>query len=201
MGLIIFGVKNLASLAHFYLKDEVDVFTVDEQWCAQNEFEGKQVVSFEHIEMWFPPKKYRMFLPISDNKTRAIKAAEAKAKGYELSSYIHPSNLLYETLGENCFILENNIIQPYVKVGNNVILWTANHIGHHSTIGNNVFFASGVIVCGHCTIGDYAWLGANSTIRDGKTVGEGCIIGMNSAVVDDTESWSTYYGIPAKKKD
>lgn len=201
MGLIIFGLKDFASLAHFYLKDEnVVAFTVDEKWCDQCEFEGKQVVPFDHIEMWFSPKEHRMFLPINDNKMRAKKAAEVKEKGYKLATYIHPSTIRYDEVGENCFIMENNIIQPYVKVGDNNIFWTANHIGHHSVIGSNIFLASHVVVCGHCNVLDYAWLGANCTIRDGKTVGEGCVIGMSSAVIDDTEPWSTYYGIPAKRR-
>lgn len=194
--MIIFGLKDFASLAHFYL-DDVVAFTADEKYCIDSTFEGLPVIPFETIENEFP-NEHEMLLPINDNKIRAIKASEAKKKGFKLAAYIHPTTIKYGDVGDNCFVLENNIIQPYTTIGNNVIMWTANHIGHHSVIGNNVFVASHVVVCGHCTISDYAWLGANCTIRDGKHVGEGCIVGMNSAVINDTEKWSTYYGVPAK---
>jgi acyl-[acyl carrier protein]--UDP-N-acetylglucosamine O-acyltransferase len=33
-------------------------------------------------------------------------------------------------LKENCFILEDNTIQPHAQIGANVTLWSGNHVGH-----------------------------------------------------------------------
>ena len=41
--------------------------------------------------------------------------------------------------GDNCFILEDNTIQPFVRIGNNVTLWSGNHIGHDSVIDDHCF--------------------------------------------------------------
>ena len=40
--------------------------------------------------------------------------------------------------GENCFILEDNTMQPFVVIGDNVTLWSGNHIGHHARIGDQL---------------------------------------------------------------
>lgn len=42
-------------------------------------------------------------------------------------------------------------------------------------------------------------LGANSIVLPGVTIGEGTSVGAMSMVTKDTESWSIYFGIPAKK--
>ena len=66
------------------------------------------------------------------NKLRAEKYYQAKQLGYELVSYISSrcSFLTEYPVGENCAILEDNTIQPFVRIGNNVTLWSGNHIGH-----------------------------------------------------------------------
>ncbi len=49
-------------------------------------------------------------------------------------------------IGDNCFILEDNTIQPFTSIGNNVVLWSGNHIGHHSVIKDHVSFTSHVVL-------------------------------------------------------
>ena len=64
-----------------------------------------------------------------------------KQKGYPLISYISSCATYFPgtPIGDNCFVLEDNTIQPFVKIGNNVVLWSGNHIGHHSTIARRCF--------------------------------------------------------------
>ena len=68
------------------------------------------------------------------NGVRAEKYAAMKAAGYRLASYVSSrcSYLAQTPPGDNCFILEDNTIQPFVTIGNNVTLWSGNHIGHDS---------------------------------------------------------------------
>ena len=103
-------------------------------------------------------------------------------------------------IGENCFIFEDNTVQPFVKIEDNVILWSGNHIGHHGLIEDHVFFTSHVVMSGHCHIKERSWLGVNSTIRDYVTVGEESLIAMGSLVTKNTESGGFYMGVPAKKQ-
>jgi sugar O-acyltransferase (sialic acid O-acetyltransferase NeuD family) len=208
---VVFGLKDFASLAHFYLRHdseyEVVAFSADRAFLGGiTEFEGKPVVAFEGVEEAYPPAEFRFFVPMSHrrmNRDRESVYLKAKAKGYALISYVSSKATTFPglTVGENCFILEDNTIQPFVTIGDNVVLWSGNHIGHHGTIGDHAFFTSHVVLSGHCSVGSHAFLGVNATIRDGLNLGEGTLVAMGSCVTRDTEEWSVYKGNPARKAD
>ncbi len=206
---IIFGIQDFASLAHFYLKrdtnHEVVAFSVHRQYLpATPEFEGLPIVPFEEIEKVYPPSEYEFFAPMSHRKMNRLRAEiyqAIKAKGYRCISYISSKATVWmpEWIGENCFILEDNTIQPFVRIGNNVVLWSGNHLGHHGTIADHVLFTSHVVLSGHCHVGAYSFFGVNATLRDGLTIAEGSLIAMGAVVTKDTEPWGVYKGNPAKK--
>ena len=169
---IIFGESQLASLAHFYLKHdseyEVTAFTVDEEYATRDIYEGLPLLPFESIEKKLPPDEYHMFLPISFKRMsylRREKYEAAKKKGYKLISYVSSKATTWPDLdiGDNCFIFEDNTIQPFTKIGNNCVLWSGNHIGHHTIIKDHVFITSQVVISGNCVIEDHAFFGVNST--------------------------------------
>jgi sugar O-acyltransferase (sialic acid O-acetyltransferase NeuD family) len=149
---------------------------------------------------------YRIFAPMSGkgmNRNRERIFLEAKRKGYELISYVSSRATVFPgaQIGENCFILEDNTIQPFTTIGNNVVLWSGNHIGHHSAIHEHVFFASHVVLSGHCTVEPYCFFGVNSTIRDGLRIRQGTLVAMGALITKDTEPWGVYIGNPAVKTD
>ena len=205
---IIFGVMDTAELAHFYLthdsEHEVAAFTVSREYVSATEFRGLPVVAFEDVETAFPPQEYQFFAPMTGrnmNRNRERIYLEAKAKGYQFISYVSSKATLFgNEIGENCFILEDNTIQPFTTIGNNVVLWSGNHIGHHGQIKDHVFFTSHVVLSGHCVIEPYCFFGVNSTIRDFLHLGEGTLVGMAAAVTRDTDAWGVYVGNPALKK-
>lgn len=204
---IIFGINDLAELAWYYLTNEnkTDIpvaFTVNKEYLTQDTFHDLPVIPFEELEQYYSPLEYNLFAPIANNILREKIYNEGKQKGYKFISYISSKCTNFaKSIGENCFILEDNTLQPFTTIGNNVVLWSGNHIGHHSTIEDNVFFTSHVVMSGHCYIKKGSFLGVNSTIRDGITIGENCIIGMGSLVTRNTDNNSTYIGSPAKKID
>lgn len=51
----------------------------------------------------------------------------------------------------------------------------------------------------HISIGRHSIIGAGSTIMPGVKISEGTSVGAMSLVLNDTQSWSIYVGIPAKK--
>lgn len=141
--LIVFGDAEQAQLAYYYFsKDssyEVVAFAVDKAFIKKFEFCGLPVVAFEEALEKYPPNDYVFFIALGYsklNELRKEKYLAVKALGYTLASYISPhATILNDGLiGENCFILEGNTIQPFVTIGNNVTLWSGNHIGHHSSI-------------------------------------------------------------------
>jgi sugar O-acyltransferase (sialic acid O-acetyltransferase NeuD family) len=199
---VIFGVKDTASLAHFYLRHDsehrVVGFTVHREFLPESgEFEGLPTVAFEDLISHFPPGQVHAFAPMTYrkmNRPRRDVYLELKARGYPLISYVSSRATCFpETpIGENCFILEDNTIQPFTAIGNNVVLWSGNHIGHHSVIRDHVFFTSHVVLSGHCTVGEYCFLGVNATIKDQVTLAEGTLVGMGAIITKNTEPWSLY---------
>lgn len=205
---IIFGVLDTAELAHFYLthdsEHEVVAFALNRDYLKETEFKGLPVVAFEDIETVYPPQEFKFFAPMTGrkmNKNREKIYLEAKAKGYECISYVSSKATLFNNpIGENCFILEDNTIQPFTTIGNNVVLWSGNHIGHHGQIKDHVFFTSHVVLSGHCVVDSYSFFGVNCTIRDYLHIAEGTLVGMAAAIIKPTEAWGVYMGNPAEKR-
>lgn len=196
--MVIFGTGLIAELAHFYFthdtKHQVVSFTNARDFIGQPKVLGLSVVPFEEIEEHYSPEEYSLFIAIGyreRNKIREQRYLEAKGKGYRLETYISSKAVYYgASVGENCFILENNVIQPFVSIGNNVTLWSGNHIGHHSTIMDNCFISSHVVISGACTIKRNCFLGVNSTLRDNITIGEHTIVGAGALVMEDCPDYS-----------
>ncbi|MFD0864092.1 acetyltransferase [Sungkyunkwania multivorans] len=207
---IIFGTNDLAELAHYYLSNdsahEVVAFTVHEQYLKEDSFKGLPVVAFETLEGAYPPTEFSLFAPMIGTKMNQLRESvylEGKAKGYDYISYISSKATLFDNeIGENCFILEDNTIQPFTRIGNNVILWSGNHIGHHGVIKDHVFFTSHVVMSGHCIIESHCFVGVNATIRDGCTLSQGTLLAMGACLTSKrTEPWGVYIGNPAKLKE
>lgn len=207
---VIFGIQDFAELAHYYLQNdseyEVVAFCVNKAYMPKDSvFIGLPVVSFENVTEVYPPEKYLFFAPMSPSKMNTHRETiyiQAKQKGYQFISYISSKATTFDNkIGENCFILENNTIQPFTSVGNNVIMWSGNHIGHHSVIENHVMFTSHVVLSGHCMVKSHCFFGVNATIRDGLTLAKGTLVAMSASVTKDTEEWSVYIGNPGKKID
>ena len=191
--LIIFGTGLIADVAHFYFELDTDyeivAFTNPAEFIKDNEFRGLPVVSFEAVEERYAPRDHDMFVALGYNKTNQIRQqrySEAKEKGYNCASYISPRATYYNTpVGDNCFILENNVIQPFVMIGNNVTLWSGNHIGHHSSIRDHCFISSHVVISGGCTIGENCFLGVNATLRDNIKLERFVVVGSGAIVMKD----------------
>ena len=208
---IIFGLQDFASLAHFYLEHdsehEVVAFTVTQEYMPSEPcFEGRPIVPFEELARHYPPEENHLFAPLSPrgmNRVRERVYQQGKECGYRFISYVSSRATVFTgtPIGENCFILEDNTIQPFAQIGNNVVLWSGNHIGHHSVISDHVMFTSHVVLSGHCIVEPYCFLGVNATIRDGLRLGEGTLVGMGACIGRDTEPWSVYQGNPARKRD
>jgi len=199
---VIFGVKDFASLAHFYLRHDsehrVVAFTVHREFMPdEGEFEGLPVVPLEELETSYPPDRVSAFAPMSHRKMNRLREGvynDLKGRGYQLISYVSSRATTFPAgrIGDNCFILEDNTIQPFATIGDNVVIWSGNHIGHHSVVESHAFITSHVVISGHCRIGAYSFLGVNATLKDQITLAEGTLIGMGANITKDTEPWSLY---------
>lgn len=199
---VIFGVGDFARVAAYYLANdsphEIAAFTVHRRYVPSGgELRGLPVVPFEEVEERYPSEAYSMFVAIGFsrvNRARAEIFEQCRARGYTLISYVNSRATQWgETqFGENTFVFEDNVIQPFVTIGDDVVLWSGNHIGHDVTIGDHVFIASHAVVSGNCSIGSYCFIGVNATFRDGVKVAPHCVIGAAAVIMRDTEEGEVY---------
>ena len=208
--IVIFGTGDIAEVAHFYFTHDalrarrVVAFTVHAQYVKEATFCGLPVVAFEDIERRFAPGDVELFVATSYaglNKVRQSMVAQCQSKGYALASYLSSKATVWDgfVLGTNCFILEDNTLQPFVRIGNNVTLWSGNHIGHHSMIDDHCFIASHVVVSGGVKIGTHCFIGVNATIRDHVSIGESCVIGAGALIAADAADFGVYAGAATER--
>jgi len=201
--LVIFGSGDIAQLAHYYFSTDsnykVVAFTVDTNYIKESEFCGLPVVAFEDVAKKYPPDSYDFFVALSYSKLNVVRKEKffaAKELGYKLVSFISSrATVLNEgRIGENCFIFEDNTIQPFVRIGNNVTLWSGNHIGHHSVIHDHTFISSHVVVSGGVEVGEQCFVGVNATLRDHIKIGDRCVVGAGALMLADAAPEGVYIG-------
>jgi sugar O-acyltransferase (sialic acid O-acetyltransferase NeuD family) len=208
--IVIIGNTSNAKLAHYYFENdsEYDVvaFSVNEEFITDKVFCGLPVVDFGSIEESYPSLEFDVFVAVgysNMNKIREKMYELAKEKGYNLPNYISSrcSFLSKELIGDNNLILEDNTIQPFVKIGSNNVFWSGNHIGHDAIVKNNCFLTSHVVVSGFTVLDNNCFLGVNSTIRDAITIGEFSLIGAGATIMKSTEPYSVYLANKPFKMD
>ena len=201
--LVIFGSAEIAELATYYFAHDSDyrvvAYTVDDAFVDRDQFLGLPLVPFSEVTARFPHGEYDMHVALSYsklNRLRQEKYEQAKASGYALASYICSKSVTWPdlTIGDNCFILENQTIQPGVRIGNNVMIWSGNHLGHGSEIGDHTYIASHVVISGHCRIGKRCFFGVNATVRDFTMIGDDCFVAMAASVTQDMGDGSVVVG-------
>jgi len=181
--LIIVGDGEFAMIAYEYFTYdspyEVVAFSAEKNFIKHPELNGLPVIPFEDLENVFDVNKFKVFIAITFtqlNRVRTRLYNEAKRKGFSFASYISSKAFVWKNaeLGENTFIFENNVIQPFTKIGNNVILWSGNHLGHRSEIKDHCYISSHVVISGYCEIGESCFLGVNSTLANNIIIDRDC---------------------------
>jgi sugar O-acyltransferase (sialic acid O-acetyltransferase NeuD family) len=202
--IVIFGAGDIGRLAYSYFSSDsehrVVAFTVDPNYRTADTFLDLPLVPFGEVVAAYPPSAYSMFVALSYatmNEVRAAKYAAAKALGYELVSYVSSrcTFLTQNPHGDNCFILEDNTVQPFVRIGNNVTMWSGNHIGHDSSIGDHCFIASHVVISGHVRVGNNCFIGVNATLRDNIEIGEFTLVGAGALIMKSTPQRSVFVSL------
>ncbi len=199
--IIIFGAGQAAQIAYHYLKNDsphkIVAVTANAKFIKEKTFLGLPLVPFETVEKTYPPNKFAMFVAMSYtdlNRLRAKKYGEAKKKKYKLISFVSSKAGIIGKIpiGDNCFILENQAIQPYVTIGNNVWIFNGVLVGHHSFIGDHCWLTSHTSIGGNVQIGSYCFLGLNTTIGHMVTIGKKSFIGANALVTKNAKAKSVY---------
>ena len=209
---IIFGVGENAQLLKYYLendekyKDEYKVvaFTLDKDYIKEEIFMGLPLIPFEEIEKYYTPKDFYCFVAVgykNMNELRARKLFQVKERGFKTMNYISSKACTYNDLeiGENNFIMDSQVIQPFVKIGNNNVFYGGGVISHHSVIGNNCFFGAGVVIAGGTTIKDNCFIGVNSIISGKVTIEYKTFVSAGGRISKNTKQKDVYITETSKR--
>jgi sugar O-acyltransferase (sialic acid O-acetyltransferase NeuD family) len=188
--IVVFGAGQIAEVAKVYIdahsSDRIVGFTVDAAYQHSDTFLGLPLVAWERLEDRFPPGSVKLLGPLSYrglNDFRRERHLEGKARGYAFTSFVHPASHIYtHDIGENNFILENNVIQPFVRIGSGVIIWSSNHIGHHAVIADYCFLASHVGLGSGVRLGESCFLGGKAGVETGVEIGRASFLGGGAIV-------------------
>lgn len=197
MKVIIFGVGKLADYVHFVLTNdspyEVVAFCIEEAFMPESgTVRDLPIIAFELLPSTYSPDDYKIFIAVGNNSVREVIYNKVKNNGYSCISYISSKAIFWSDLsfGDNVFIGEGAVIQPFVSIGFNSFLFAA-RVGHHCSVGNNVIL-SGCALAGDAHIGDNSFLGLNSTVNQNVKIGKANIIGVGANIGSDTNDYDVY---------
>jgi len=202
---VIIGNTSNARLAKYFFEIDSEyepvAFSVNKEFIETEQFENLPVIALEEIKSKYPPGEFEAFVAVGYNNMNKVREKlynHCKDSGYKMASYISSrcSYLSQFPTGDNCFILEDNTIQPFVKIGNDVVLWSGNHIGHDVKVGDHCFITSHVVVSGFVTIKNNCFLGVNATIRDAITIAPETLVAAGAIIMKDTVEKGVY--LPAR---
>jgi acetyltransferase-like isoleucine patch superfamily enzyme len=182
--IVIFGTASISEVAKFYIEKysehRIVGFTVDRAYWKAESFLGLPVVPWDAIEQRFPPTAVKLLGPLSYqrlNELRRDRHVEGKARGYGFATFVHPgSHVETSDIGENCLILENNVIQPFVQIGDGVIIWTGCFIGYRSTLGDYCFLSAQAGLGDYVKLGKRSFLAGRAAVESRVEVGETCFL-------------------------
>jgi sugar O-acyltransferase (sialic acid O-acetyltransferase NeuD family) len=205
--LVLVGAGEFAQIACEYFTHDSDyevvAFSVERDYITQPMLADRPVVAYETLQDRYAAADVDLFVAIPAsglNRLRTRLYRDAKQKGYRFATYVSTRAFVWRNaeVGENCFIFEGNVIQPFVAIGNNCILWSGNHVGHRTIVRENVFIASHAVISGYCDIGESSFVGVNATFNDHVKIASDNVIGSGALVTRDTEPGRIYVGSPAR---
>ncbi|MFT4106038.1 MAG: acetyltransferase [Lacrimispora sp.] len=197
---IIFGVNQFAEMLYYYLLKEneykVCAFTVDNDYCDEENFLGLPVVAFENVQEFYSPDEYAIFICAgykNMNNVRTFKFQQAREKGYKIMSYIHKTAIvLTDDFGEGNIVMEGVTIGVMCRIGDGNVFWANAHVAHHTIVGDYNFFTISVSVAGNIRIHNNCFFGNNCTIRNGLDIADYTLVGAGAYISKDTEKDSVY---------
>lgn len=194
--LIIYGNGKYAQYVHYVFKNDSDyevvAFCIEEKFHENKKFDEKPLLQFETIENIYPAESHSIFIAVGNNKIRKKFFESAKSKGYSLASYISNKSRHWNELevGENVFIDEGCVLQPFVKIQDNSVLFTSD-LGHHSQVGRHSLLSGGR-TGGNVKIGENCYIGINASIKQNIVIANNNIIGMGCIIEKDTKLNEVY---------
>ena len=193
----IFGTSQFAEVLSSYIWTDSETtgkYIVDEKYLNSSSNLCNLISWEDFIKTVIPNDEIEIYIAIGYNNMNSIRESiyhRIKKYGYKIGTYIHPSDIVSSTsvIGEGCILLENVIIQPYVKCGVCNIFWSNVNLCHHTSIGNFNFFAASSAVLGRIEVGSNCFIGCNSTIKNEVKIADKTLIGAGAYCSQNTKEF------------
>jgi UDP-perosamine 4-acetyltransferase len=128
--------------------------------------------------------------------------AEAKAGGFEIQSFRHPSAIVADDveLGEGSQIMAGAILQPGVHLGANCIVNSGASLDHDCWIGDHVHIAPGAVLSGAVAVGDGCHIGTGAIVIQNIRIGAEAMIAAGAIVTRDVPAGARIAPGPQKSE-
>ena len=203
---VIFGITDLSIILSDFLNQdssyEIAAYTLNRDYIPKDKscFLDRPMIAFENLENQYPPDEYELFICVGYKQMNLHRRAvweAAKAKGYRIASYIHPSAIVQsQRMGEGNLIMEGVILGLHTQIGSGNIFYAGSHVAHHTKVGDFNFFAISCAIAGHVDVKNFCFFGNNSTIRNAIEISDYSLIGAGCYVAHDTRAHSVV--VPAQ---
>lgn len=199
--LVVFGTGEGARLILWTLgakaATRIAGFAVDREYLTTTEFAGKPVVPVDELTKRFPPEDHEAIVIVGHHKLNTVRQQKyqaLKSLGYAMANIVHESNDFDPAVlqGDNCLILQRQLVHLDVRIGSNIVMWSGCHLGDRTRIGDHVWLGGMVCLNGDVDIGDYCVLGSNCTISSSVRVAEKCFIGASALINKCTKPGRVY---------
>lgn len=194
--LLIYGIGRLAEYASFVFEHDSEYEIIgscmEKEYLQKNKIQDTGTKVYEEIQDLLLKEDHYLFIAVGNNLVRERIYSNAKERGIRMATYISSKASTWPNLetGDNCFIGEGSVIQPFSKIGSNSILFGA-RLGHHTVIGDHTLL-SGPTIGGNVKIGDYTFIGLNAVVLQNLDIGPKNIIGMGVAIKASTREGEVY---------
>lgn len=183
--LIIVGTSQSARTVYKFVKTydlfEIMGFAVNNKYRNCETFQELPVFDLDSMESHFDKENDLLFVAIQWNqlnKDRRGLYEKLKSSGYKFATIISPHAIVHtKSIGSNCWISDQVVIDSDAIVGNNVFIKVKACIGNYTKIEDHCFIGANSYTGAACKVGEQTFIGASATVFDQIAIGEKCIIG------------------------
>lgn len=176
------------AFCQIYQLYDVIGFAVDRQYRRMNSFHDLPLWDLEALDQQIDKDNVSIYVAMFWNHLNGDRREmyeRLKFEGYSFANIISPRSSVRGTVGDNCWVMDNVVVQEGAKVGNNVIIADNALVGNLSQVGHHCFIGVHSTIMGGVIIGNQTFVGVCTTIFENLTIGEKSIIGATSIIKDD----------------
>jgi sugar O-acyltransferase (sialic acid O-acetyltransferase NeuD family) len=195
--LIIYGIGRFAEYVQYVFDNDtaysVEGFCIEKKLYDLNKWNSNlPLILLEDLLENYSTKEYSIFIAVGNNEIRKKFFLMFNEKGFPFTNYISTQCSSWPNLriGNNVFVDEGCVLQPFITLEDNTILFTS-QIGHHTSIGKHSL-VSGAKTGGNVKIGENCYIGLNASIKQNISIADNSIIGMGCIIEKDTELNEVY---------